>query len=231
MHEHYMRLLEEHGPTARGVGWKDEKYQARQFAALLEVIPEAWEPKRRRVSKENHPISLLDIGCGIGDLCSHFHDMFPFGEYTGIDNMPEMLEAAIAKHGSLNSTWMHLDIAKLNEFNVPHDFVVSCGVFYMRDPHDALEFAGFTKRALTEMFRLCKHGIAANFVTDFRNDFKDERLQYMSPWYALRYAMEHVSPYVRIRTDHYRWWFTLYAYREPQPCRSLTTRTFPSRTG
>jgi SAM-dependent methyltransferase len=78
---HYLPRLAEHGPGYRAVDWGSPEGQALRFRVLLEVGD--W----RRAS-------ILDAGCGVGDLAGYLAKRGARGTYLGIDALPEMIEQA-----------------------------------------------------------------------------------------------------------------------------------------
>lgn len=82
--EFYRWRLKEYGPTAKGQGWFDEETQQLRFDRAMSSIP----PKG----------TLLDVGCGVGDLYAALQQKGWKGQYVGIDNVPEMIEHAKARY-------------------------------------------------------------------------------------------------------------------------------------
>ena len=80
MHYHRHRIAE-FGPRAQALGWKAEHSQWSRFEVIL------------RSADFSH-CSVLDVGCGRGDLKAHLDDAFPGVRYTGIDLLPEFVEDA-----------------------------------------------------------------------------------------------------------------------------------------
>jgi SAM-dependent methyltransferase len=84
---YYSGKLAEHGPTPRGVDWKDAESQHlrhRQFLRLLGDDPDA---------------SVLDVGCGYGDFLPFLRAAGHRGRYIGCDVAAPMVEAARTLHG------------------------------------------------------------------------------------------------------------------------------------
>ena len=83
--EHYLPLLQRHGPTYQAVDWGSAQGQALRFRVLLEI-------------GNVTAASLLDVGCGVGHLADYLKGIDFRGNYVGFDLVPEMVQAAQARH-------------------------------------------------------------------------------------------------------------------------------------
>ena len=79
----YANALKTHGPTARGVAWRDTRRQRLRFKALLDAV-------------EDLTLShIVDAGCGVGDLWRYMQETGRLpARYTGLDSHPEMVRLA-----------------------------------------------------------------------------------------------------------------------------------------
>ena len=116
----FYAAFKEHACGARRVGWRGERDQALRFevcAAALDLS---------RVS------SVLDVGCGLGELSSFLRKAGYSGGYLGIDVLDEMVLGACARHpGERFSSVDILDpCAPL--LDERFDLVVACGVLSLR---------------------------------------------------------------------------------------------------
>ncbi len=84
----YYERLDKHGiESAQCVGWS-ELGQEKRFQALTSFIKD-----------KNESYSLLDVGCGVGDLSAYLKDnQYTNIAYTGIDILREMIEGAKRKY-------------------------------------------------------------------------------------------------------------------------------------
>lgn len=90
----YRGALARHGYSAEGVHWGSARTQQLRFAALRRFLPQ-----------DLSALSLVDVGCGLGDLfvflsegCGKEPGEVPFS-YTGIDVVAPMVEAAAQRTG------------------------------------------------------------------------------------------------------------------------------------
>ncbi|ESQ08975.1 MAG TPA: class I SAM-dependent methyltransferase [Chromatiaceae bacterium] len=85
----YRDSLARHGHSAEGVQWNSARSQHIRFLALREFLPD-----------DLSTLSLVDAGCGLGDLFVFLSDR---GEkprsYIGIDVVAPMVEAAAGRTG------------------------------------------------------------------------------------------------------------------------------------
>lgn len=81
----YLDAVESSGAGFDATLWSSRRGQVRRFDVLLELSGVA----------ETGCGSMLDLGCGVGDLARHLcQRSIPFNTYLGIDAVEEMVEAA-----------------------------------------------------------------------------------------------------------------------------------------
>src|SRR4051812_21370294 len=78
---YYASKLREHGPTPRGVDWRDRESQEVRFDALLKIADVAGA-------------SLIELGCGYGALYGYIRQTGLGLTYAGYDIAQEMVDAA-----------------------------------------------------------------------------------------------------------------------------------------
>lgn len=120
------------------VGWRSHENQRIRFKQLLKYI--------------NEGDSILDYGCGVGDLFGFVDGKL---DYTGIDINPKMVSAAKGKYpeGNFNTMDSPYDFEKYK-----YDWFIASGVFsnYMSEK----EMISVVKPA----FKISKKGLAINFL-------------------------------------------------------------------
>lgn len=122
-HYHRHRIAEHGSGTPEALGWRHAESQRRRF----EVIAQA---------ADFSGCSVLDLGCGTGDLKAFLDERFTDLRYLGIDQMPEFIEAARLRFATQRDTEFalaHFDIAPLPQA----DIVVASGALGYRSasPH------------------------------------------------------------------------------------------------
>lgn len=91
------------------VDWGDRDAQIKRFAVLVDNVPLAGR-------------SLLDVGCGLGDLRAYLTQRRIDVDYTGVDIVDEMVRAARRRHP--DARFVHADIFADNPF-APGSFHVA----------------------------------------------------------------------------------------------------------
>lgn len=127
LHFHRHRVATHGSGTPEALGWKHAESQRLRFETIAEA------------AEFEEGCSVLDAGCGTGDLKAYLDERFRFAalRYLGIDQMPEFIETARARFaGQADRTAFalaHFDTAPLPRADV----VVACGAFGYRcaDPH------------------------------------------------------------------------------------------------
>lgn len=115
------------------LGWKQAESQQRRFEVIAQVV----NPSNK---------SLLDVGCGYGDLKAYLDDRFEPFHYTGIDQMPQFITEGKRRFAHQpDSHFFQTDFAMVDFPKV--DIVVASGALGYRaaDPT-------FYKRMIAKMF-------------------------------------------------------------------------------
>ena len=82
----YREAIDSCGPGFDATLWSSREGQVRRFDILIDLA-----------AMGEH--TVLDLGCGTGDFAQRLTERsIPFTSYIGVDAMPEMIEAARAKH-------------------------------------------------------------------------------------------------------------------------------------
>ncbi len=186
----YAPMLAEHGvASSRSVGWGSRRNQRLRFEVLLQALS---RPAR----------SILDVGCGVGELVAFLDERHIATEYRGIDPLPEMVAAARERFPG-----RRFDVALPEEAasTPPADLVLASGIFTFCD--DA------TMRATVEaMFARCSTATAFNSLSAWATQ-KDDGEQYCDPLDMLAFCRT-LTPFVSLRHDYLPHDFTIYLYRE-----------------
>lgn len=102
-------LLKYGSGSAKALQWKNENSQQIRFAALCQIAD---------LSRK----SVLDVGCGVGDLYQYLQDHFTAIQYCGVDVVPGMIMAAEKKYPGVR--FVHADVL---EFREQYDYVLASG--------------------------------------------------------------------------------------------------------
>ncbi len=201
--EAYDRFFADGTTDAERVGWKDTSYQDSLFRILLDGL-------RQRESRKA-VFSVLDAGCGLGNFSDALRDEFPKAHYTGMDvRMPSIM---LARQKHPKREFLHGDVRSAT-FDRKWDYVVACGLFNIFYELDEPQHIGNVQASLRAMWRTARRGMVWNHITGFGNDFKNAGVYYASPAVVQQWSMDHLSPYLTVRHDYYRWAFSVYVYRD-----------------
>lgn len=117
---HYLRhrIGEYTCGTAEALGYQSEYNQIQRFAVLAEA-------------GDLNGSSLLDVGCGHGELKNYLDERFHGFSYIGIDQMPEFIMQARSLHGHRPSCYFCL--ADFTSEELPRaDYVFASGILCYR---------------------------------------------------------------------------------------------------
>jgi hypothetical protein len=194
---HYERRLAEHGPTAKGMDWKDAKSQQLRFAVLCEVCDLTGR-------------TIHEIAAGAGHLLDYLGQEGIEARYSGSDRSRAMLEAARRAHpGVCFEQRDALDGLPSNTWDV----VVCSGLFHVKlDAADA-DWKTFVESTVRSMFESCKVGISFNLISD-RVDFRTDQLYYSNPAEMVDFCLNELSRDVVLRHDYPLYEYTIHVYRK-----------------
>jgi len=128
------------------LGWESEEAQRLRFDMLLSHINLKGK-------------SLLDVGCGTGNLLEYINSKGINVSYTGVDILDKMIERARDKQ--LNAHFYHMDIFKNNPFkDGAFDVIYTSGIFNLNLGNNK----AFLKSALELFFRLSSGAVVFNLL-------------------------------------------------------------------
>lgn len=152
--------------------------------------------------------SILDVGCGLGDLYPWLRRRTAAGEYRGVDISPAMVELARRNHPRADFRVQHIAEPKPSPARPRYDYVMASGIFNRKVPHHER----YVRDMVTRMFALCRRGVAFNIMSRHA-DFKSPSEYYADPGALLGFCLS-LSRRVVLRHDYMPHDFTIYLYRE-----------------
>jgi SAM-dependent methyltransferase len=144
----------DHEDPGRRVAWRSTWDQEVRFEGLLAAIPAEAEG------------ALLDVGCGLGDLLPYLARRGLNGlAYTGIDLLPEMVEAARRRHPGAD--FRAVDILSPEAPAGPFDYVLCSGALNVGVGEDHW---AWVEQVVDAMWRRTGGALLLNALDDRRLD-------------------------------------------------------------
>ncbi len=164
----YLNRLKEFGINSSwSVGWSDY-LQPVLFEKLIGILPGI---------PESNPVSLLDVGCGLGDLIFYLKQHgYSSIRYNGIDIIPEMIY-----YGKIKYPRADLKIADFSDqtFINEYDYIVCSGALNILAAKDRSGHEKYVMDFIKKMFALSKKGCSFNLLAiEGRQYFTDDNRFY-----------------------------------------------------
>jgi SAM-dependent methyltransferase len=146
--ERYRSRWLEYGYDPRTLGWTKDCRRVRFAAALEGLRPEDYA-------------TVVDLGCGFGDLLDDLRARGWQGRYTGVDLTPELLNEAARRHAAddratfVCGDFQHLDLPQ-------SDAAIALGVANHRLHEGNL---AFTARTVEKMWSITNRVVVCDFLS------------------------------------------------------------------
>jgi trans-aconitate methyltransferase len=140
-----------YGPgNAKSLGWFTEESQLKRFEVLS------------RAGNLDHA-SVLDVGCGNGDLGVYLSQRFKDVHYQGIDLMKDYLE--IATERNQHNPQARFYLGDFMSGALPKvDYVFACGSLNYKNSDPA-----FIQKVITQLYTACTKALAFNLLSQTPN--------------------------------------------------------------
>jgi SAM-dependent methyltransferase len=201
----YRQLLEQFGPVPQALDWGPRPRQNVRFEVLWNVL------------QARDEASVLDVGCGLGDLCGFLRTKGWTGKYAGIDIVPDMV--AIARKRFPNEDFRELDLAahaaELPPEKFPGlqaDFVYESGIFNHALP-SRTEIAS-ANTTLAAMFAACRVAVVCDWLSSFV-DFVRPGAYHWSPELVLLMSRR-LTRRITLRMDYLPFEFATVLWKDDQ---------------
>lgn len=201
--DHFNDRLDRFKPDdPQAVSWNSKGSQLTRFRTIHDI----------GISDASVMGSVLDVGCGVGSFydflyncTSQHYRQHHKVLYTGIDINPKMIE--LAKQAHPRARFEVRDILD-GEWEERFDYVVGSGIFSLEMP----DWEQVTWDMIRAMFKLCRVGVAINFLSFWTPGDRQPDMHYEYPYTAL-VAASNITKKVTLRHDYRPNDFTLYLYR------------------
>lgn len=193
IHYHRHRIAEYGIETVEALGWKEDESQQKRFDVISSV-------------GDLSGCSVLDIGCGRGDLKAYLDRRYAAITYIGVDQMPEFITDARRRYEGMVDTFFYL-----SDFTTaalpPVDYVIACGAMGYRceDPHFFLEL-------ISRLFASATKALAFNMLDATR--FPEHQLLVGHDREKVLAHCKTLSPFVKLVTGYLDDDFTVFMYAD-----------------
>jgi ubiquinone/menaquinone biosynthesis C-methylase UbiE len=195
-----------------------ERYDERlkTYGATIEALASGTDERRKirfSILKEigiNDGDSILDLGCGFGDLYSFFKHSGLKVHYTGVDINVKIIENALIRFPEIDFRVLDIQEVNIEKF----DYVVSSSSFNLKLLNE--DNYVFVESLLNRCYNIANKGVAIDFLSSYV-DFKGnpEQAFYYSPEKIFSIAKS-ITKRVCIRHDYPLFEFCVYMYPDFQ---------------
>ncbi|MDA7798285.1 class I SAM-dependent methyltransferase [Planktomarina temperata] len=178
----YKEELEKHGPNHKALKWS-QFGQDWRFKKIISCM----------CPSDGGDISVLDLGCGFGDLNEYLKCSFDAYSYHGIDINEEFID--VAKRRYPNQSFKCCDIIETPPIKKFQYSIIS-GLFNAPKIEDKY---GFMFNILDALYQHTKGKLIFNFNSTY-NTGEDPNSNYYDPLKVLKYCIENLS--TRVHLEH-----------------------------
>ncbi len=148
--------------------------------------------------------SVLDLGCGFGDLYGFLKYCNIKCSYLGLELNPNIIDIGKKKYPKAE-----LDIFDVEKNDIPRkfDWIIISGMFNFKRKRNY----EFIENVLKKAFNSCKKGIAVDFLSAYV-DFRNNDASYVSPEKIFKIGKK-LSKRVIIRHDYMPFEFCSFIYK------------------
>lgn len=206
---YYEDLLAKHGENYKALDWNSTESQKLRYKILKEIF---------LYSKKASNLSMLDVGCGFGDLYGYFKAEGLLNRhrisYTGYDISSRLIE--VAKKRYPGAKFEVKDILK-DRYVPKFDYVFCSGIFNIRTTEKA-EHLDFVKEMIFRFFDLAACGVGINFLSEGAlpksevEDINEGRYYYFKPEEIVNFCRFVCGRFI-VRHDYHPGDFSLFLYK------------------
>lgn len=191
---YYDHLVDRFGHDPRAVDAGSWKSLRRRYGVLSAAIPVGCK-------------SVLEVGCGLGDLGKFLHQKLPPMRYTGIDVSPRMIEEGHRVHPRLDLR--HGNVLD-RSLTGSYDAVLAQGIFYRLGP----EAKRLSFQLIKKMFSKARR-VAAFCAISTWADRKNPHEFYMDPAWLVTQCRR-LTRFLVLRHDYHPGDVAVYLYKRKE---------------
>ena len=187
---YYDKLNKSEYENYKKVGWGSLESQTQRFKILTQI---------GLINKK----SILDVGCGVGDLYGWLLKNNYTLTYEGLDINPNLIESAKKKYPDISFSCSDF---LCESFIKTYDYALLSGALTVpQNNQSELIF-----KVIEKMFLLSKYGVALNFLSVF-SDYFEPNLYYADPSEIIRMSSS-ISKKFILRHDYMTHDMTIFIY-------------------
>jgi SAM-dependent methyltransferase len=149
LYERYRKRWEQYGYDSRTLGW-DKDCQWVRFEAAFEGL------------REEDFGSVLDVGCGFGDLLGYLRSKGWRGRYTGLDLVDELIGEARKRYSADSAAEFFCGEVAAFERSCKSDMAIALGVFNHRLQQDHLDYV---RETVEKMWSATTRVVVCDFLS------------------------------------------------------------------
>jgi hypothetical protein len=194
---YYTHNLKNFGPSAQGVGWKNEAAQVIRFEQITKII------------NENSGFSINDLGCGVADYFAFLNNrQFSNFIYKGYDVLDDMIESSSAKYADIKNAQFYkiADASQLEQA----DYTIASGIFNLKYNTSETEWIAYILKTIEWMSFFSLKGFSFNILTRYADkEFMQSHLYYADPLFFFDFCKRTYSKNVALLHDYNEYDFTI----------------------
>lgn len=188
----YLRAFSEHGESPKSLKWISYKSVAKRYRQLV-----------RDLNFENK--TILDAGCGMGDLLPFIYAKSSNFDYLGVDIIPEFID--IAKKRYEGNAFKVADVFG-KDFNQKFDVIVSSGIMN----HNISDWLEVRKKMIVKLFDLANEVLAFNMAGALNPIPSDQKIAYANAKEILDFCAT-LTPKLILKTHYHPKDFTVVMFK------------------
>jgi dTDP-4-amino-4,6-dideoxygalactose transaminase/SAM-dependent methyltransferase len=205
--DHYDACLRQHGDTAKGADWPNQKDRETRFSVMLDLLEDDLSPH----------IDLLDFACGTGDLLRYIRARAsPRIHYRGVDISADAIARANSKFPGASFT--RIDLLNAPEEEVAAlaaDYCVINGLFTVKSSLADADMWLFMTRTLERLWPIMRKGIAFNVMSK-QVDYERSDLFHVSFDRLAEFLQPLAGRNIVFRNDYGLYDYTCFAFKLPR---------------
>ena len=191
--DRYTSKFNEFGYSQKTLGWDKGKQDIR-----FDILTSLWDFENK---------SVLDIGCGFGDLYQFLNNKFNnIKYYHGIDLVPALVYEGEKRYAHNEN--FSIETANFLEWEADraYDFIIISGIFNFKLENENTNYT-FIKNILEKSFKIVDIGVSSNFLSN-KVDYEYEHSFYADPAHILDFGYS-LTRNLILRNDYFPFEFTL----------------------